>query len=325
MKTKSELLKLAFDEVRKSRNNAISLKEKKLKSLAASAPELLKIENEMIGIGAKAAIAAAKGGAALSLETIKAHTKKLSQTRTLLLHENGLPQDFLEIKYTCKNCNDSGYVNSTICTCVKHMVQKMILVELNRKTPIELSSFSNFNLELYPQELENKGQSSRRKMTDIYMFAEKWSREFSLTSQSLLFAGPTGLGKTHLSLAIANNVIDKGFYVLYASAQDYILELEKERFNSQNQSSSTLEAMIDCDLLIIDDLGVEFTTSFVTSVVYNVINSRLMQQKPTIINTNLTLKELEDKYTARIISRIIGNFAVKIFSGEDIRIKKLRG
>jgi len=319
------MLKLAFDNAKKSRSHAINLRDKKLAGASAAAPELTRIENELSQAGVRAAISAAKGGGTFSIENIKIHTEKLIKERAYILQETGLSPSFLDVQYTCKTCEDTGYVDNNICVCIKNAVQRMILEDLNSKTPIELSSFSNFNLEHYPQELENKGQSCRRKMTDIYMFAEKWSREFTLKSQSLLFAGPTGLGKTHLSLAIANNVIDKGFYVLYASAQDYVLSLEKERFNSQNSENSTLEAMIDCDLLIIDDLGVEFTTSFVTSVIYNVINSRLMHKKPIIINTNLTLKELEDKYTSRIISRIIGNFAVKIFSGEDIRIKKLRG
>ena len=130
--------------------------------------------------------------------------------------------------------------------------------------------------------------------------------------------GSTGLGKTHLSLAIARAAIDKGFGVIYGSVQNLMAKLEQDRFGRGNEGESA-KAMLECDLLILDDLGTEFTTQFVTASMYNLVNSRLLAAKPTIISTNLSMKDLNDKYTERFTSRIIGGYDRLVFLGRDIR------
>ena len=130
--------------------------------------------------------------------------------------------------------------------------------------------------------------------------------------------GATGLGKTHLSLAIANEVTKKGFQVVYDTAQNIFSSLEKEKF-SYNNSYDRENEILGCDLLIIDDLGSEFITNFTTAALYNIINTRINRSKPVIISTNLTETELEDKYTQRVTSRIIGNYVSLLFLGKDIR------
>lgn len=121
------------------------------------------------------------------------------------------------------------------------------------------------------------------------------------------------MGKTHLSLAIAHEAIEKGYGVIYGSAQNMVTNLEKERFQKDNEQQDTNQLMLQCDLLIIDDLGTEFSTSFVTAAIYNIVNTRLMTHKPTIISTNLSMKELEERYTERFASRILGSY-IPLFS-----------
>ena len=135
--------------------------------------------------------------------------------------------------------------------------------------------------------------------------------------------GATGLGKTHLSLAIARAAIGKGFGVIYCSAPNIIGKLEKERFRSARGSTDESDVyLLECDLLILDDLGTEFPTSFSSSTIYNMINSRLMASRPTIISTNLTMRELEKQYSQRLVSRIMGNHVRLEFLGSDVRQKK---
>ena len=135
-------------------------------------------------------------------------------------------------------------------------------------------------------------------------------------------SGATGLGKTFLSLSIASAVIEKGYGVIYSSAQNLLNTLEKEKFS--NSDANTLNAIFDCDLLIIDDLGTEFSTSFTVSTIYNIINTRINMCKPVIISTNLSLSELQEMYSERIVSRFIGEYTILKFAGNDIRqIKKM--
>ena len=145
-----------------------------------------------------------------------------------------------------------------------------------------------------------------------------------MDAPNLLMQGGTGLGKTHLSLAIAHEAIEKGYGVIYGSAQNMVTNLEKERFQKDNEQQDTNQLMLQCDLLIIDDLGTEFSTSFVTAAIYNIVNTRLMTHKPTIISTKLSMKELEERYTERFASRILGSYIPLFFRGKDIRQQKRR-
>ena len=158
-------------------------------------------------------------------------------------------------------------------------------------------------------------------MSQIIDNTISYAKEFSLSSPNLLLYGGTGLGKTHISLAIAKAVIEKGFNVIYISAPDLFTSLEKERFGAEKSSNEIIK-YIECDLLVIDDLGAEFTTSFTTSALYNIINSRLLSSLPTIITANLTPTELTQRYSDRIASRILGCFEHLRFIGNDIRIIK---
>jgi len=136
--------------------------------------------------------------------------------------------------------------------------------------------------------------------------------------------GATGLGKTHLSLAIARQVIDRGYGVVYGSAQNFMLQIERERFG-RTETSESERQLQECDLLILDDLGVEFLTQFVSAAIYNLINTRLMAEHPTIISTNLSISELEGRYSERVMSRIIANYRILPFVGRDVRqLKRMR-
>ncbi len=160
-------------------------------------------------------------------------------------------------------------------------------------------------------------------MRNIFNYCRRYADNFKKDSGNLLFTGATGLGKTHLSLAIAAEAINKGFGVVSGTAQTFALSLERERFTRNEESGDdTLDLLNDCDLLIIDDLGMEISSSYIMSAIYNVIDTRIMLKKPTIISTNLSMLELEKRYTERFVSRVIGFYDRLPFRGKDIRMQK---
>ena len=187
---------------------------------------------------------------------------------------------------------------------------------------IERQRFENFSLEYYKQ-----SEQTYSVMSAIYKVLSKYAQDFSAeTSGNIAMFGGTGLGKTHLSSAVAGKVIEKGHDVYYASALSLFADFEMRRFGNSSSVSAdgNIDRYFDCDLLIIDDLGTEVTNQFTTSCLYDIINSRLNAKKPTIISTNLTQEEFRKRYWDRITSRVLGEYSVLPFCGTDIRSQKLR-
>ncbi len=236
-----------------------------------------------------------------------------------LLKENGYPEDYLEVPYTCKNCSDTGYKGGYVCECRKELLRQLAKEELASVSASEKCRFDNFDLNYYPQPVDSVlGVSPQKRMSEIFEYCKCYAEDFDTESESLYMHGATGLGKTHLSLAIANIVAENGYRVIYDTAQNILSSLEKEKF-SYSGSNERENEILDCDLLIIDDLGSEFSTQFTVAAIYNIVNTRINRSKPVIISTNLTESELEAKYTQRITSRIIGNYVSLLFLGKDIR------
>lgn len=240
----------------------------------------------------------------------KALTQKLKQ----LLRKNGFPEDFLSIKYECDKCSDTGYIGLNMCKCLKDAIRSAEYVSSGLGGLSKRQSFDNFSLAVYPN-------SSYSIMKNIYEYTKSYANNFSSSSKSLLFMGKTGLGKTHVSSAIGKAAIDKGFFVIYESAPSILYDFEKDRFS--NEGAGAFGKYYDCDLLIIDDLGTERATKLSQTWLYTLINTRLVKGRPTIINTNLDHKMLENTYDAPVISRLFGEFVVLLFEGNDIRRQKI--
>lgn len=236
-----------------------------------------------------------------------------------LLKENGYPENYLETPYTCSKCGDNGFVGGYVCECRKDLLKEIAKKELASVSQSDKCSFDNFALDFYREPVDSElGISPRKRMNDILEYCKCYADDFDTESESLYMHGSTGLGKTHLSLAIANVVAEKGYNVIYDTAQNILSSLEREKFSYSNNGEREKE-ILDCDLLIIDDLGSEFSTQFTVAAVYNIVNTRINRSKPVIISTNLTGNELEAKYSQRVTSRIIGNYVSLRFVGDDIR------
>ncbi len=277
------------------------------------------------------AISAAK--AVLGGKDVREQLTKLKESNLALqaelkgyLKEADLPKDYLQAHYQCKYCDDTGFIDGKMCNCLKQLLRKEAYKRLNALTPLSLSTFDSFSLKYYPDVAEKAdGISPKKQMEGVLRYCCNYAEAFSMQSSSIIMQGGTGLGKTHLSLAIANAAIDKGYGVIYGSAQNMVTNLERERFNRDDNTDDTNQLLLSCDLLILDDLGTEFATSFVNAAIYNIVNTRLMAQKPTIISTNLSMYELEQRYTERFVSRVIGSYVRLQFCGKDVRQQKRMG
>lgn len=316
-----EIYLKAREELQRRRSTAESERNRRHDEICLQFPEILEIEREMARTGAEAVRAIGMGQDATKyIEKISKANLGAQKMRESILLENGYPKDYLEIHYTCPDCQDTGYNGQNACSCYFELVKKYAFDEVSKGTPLSLMSFDSFKLDYYPLTKDpDSGLVPREHMSNIFSFCQMYANDFSLKSKSLLLLGRTGLGKTHLSLAIAGEVSKKGYSVVYDSAQNILNKIEKEHFRRSESSSDTLSAVCDCDLLIIDDLGTEFQTNFTLSAIYNIINNRSLTSLPTIISTNLGHKGLTEKYGERIASRIVGEYFTLGFCGNDIR------
>ena len=237
------------------------------------------------------------------------------------LNKAGYPEDYLKEKYTCTVCDDTGFVEGKMCDCLRNTMRQMTYNALCDKLPLERFTFDNFSLENYSDKPDEDGVIPRNRMNSFYSYCKNYAEDFSDESGNILMFGDTGLGKTHLSLAIAGVAAKKGYSVIYGSAQNLLSSIENEKFG-RAVSIGAEQSIHECDLLIIDDLGAEFSTQFTVSAVYNIINSRLMLSKPTIISTNFDFSEIENRYTQRVASRILGDYTIMNFKGKDVRVIK---
>ena len=324
----STIQKTAADKLYERRLSAEKLAERNKAEFFAKCPRAEELDKAITSCGVQAARAVLRGGDVVA-EMKKLRDENLSMQAELksLLAKNGYAENALEPQYHCSKCSDTGYYDvdgrTVVCQCLKQALVKAACDELNRTAPLSLSTFETFSLDYYDKQFDPQiRMSPYALMEKVFKFCKGYADDFSKTSKSIFMEGATGLGKTHLSLAIANEVIKKGFGVVYVSAPTIAQKLEKQHFSRDGGYESLEDLLTDCDLLIIDDLGTEFKSQFTVAQFYNIFNARLLRHKPTIINSNLTMRELEKSYTQRFVSRIWGESTKLNFVGSDIRIRK---
>lgn len=303
-------------ELNRRRKEALLNKEKHHDEVVKKIPEILELEETMSAAGLATVKAVGMGADGENyIMNLARINLKAQEERKALLKKNGFPEDYLDIHYHCSKCEDKGSTNGFVCDCYKSLLRSIEYENLCSKLPIDKCRFDNFKLDYYP---DGAGISPRKRMENVLNYCKAYADDFSKSSRSLLLYGTTGLGKTHLSLAIAGKAVENGFGVIYTSAQNLFNRLEREKFG-RGEDNNTEQSILECDLLIIDDLGAEFSTQFTVSVLYNIINSRDLENKPTIISTNLTPENIKSAYSDRIASRILSNYEILQFDGADIR------
>ena len=299
------------------RQNAASSADERNREVAQRSPDIRTIDAELRTTGLLLFKTACNGG---DITPIRERNVLLTNQRKEALLKLGLPEDYTDIKYTCKKCSDSGYVDGKICSCFREMLIKENIKSSGMGRLIEKQNFENFDLERYRYD-EDVYKRMKSNFIEAKRFAEGLGKDYTGPT-TLLFMGKTGKGKTHISTSIAKVVIERGFDVLYDSAQNIVSAFETDKFKSgYGPYEPIADKYLECDLLILDDLGTEFSTPFTISCLYNLINTRQNRGLATIISTNYSWDALKSKYEDRIYSRIVGTDAqIYYFVGKDQRL-----
>lgn len=303
------------------REQAVLQQERRKAECFTAHPRLEALQWELNQVGLQISKAFLQGGdRKTAIDSLSSQSLRLQEEKNKILSQAGLPKDYLSVQYACGICKDTGVDQGRLCVC-----QKMILKEIERENlrkiaPLDRAAFDNFKLDCYSCDKQANGMSPRQLAESVYTGCVRYAAQFSRKSPSLLFIGATGLGKTHLSLAIANSVIEKGYSVIYGSSNAVFTDMEAARFNRETRPGAYYEQdILNCDLFILDDLGAEFITQFSVSCLYNLVNARLLSGRPTIVSTNFSTLDLEQRYDQRITSRLTNEYTVLRLMGEDIR------
>lgn len=309
-----------------SRQRALSGAELHQQQIYSACPALYGIDREMAQAAMEIASAAMSQDGAAQVERIKAAIMELQGKKMGLLAQMGCDPQSLQPQFNCPHCQDTGFADGKRCRCWQELYRRETAKQLPSSALNGQCSFESFNIDYYPAR-DDGGGNPRQTMERIARICTEYAERVGDGAGSLLFIGKTGLGKTHLSLAIAGRAAQRGCLVKYSSAQGIIDRYERTRFGRSPTADDWdfVAAVGSAQLLIIDDLGSEFVTSFSQSVLYNIINDRMMNDMATIISTNLDAAKLTSVYEQRISSRILCGYTALGFSGKDIRLMKRMG
>ena len=311
------VVRAARDRLERRRREAETTAAARREQWCARIPRLREIEREKTAAIPELTHAILTGEET-AIDGIRQKNLRLQQEMGDILRASGCDYDNFEPQYTCKQCGDTGYVGGVVCDCYRRLLQEEACRALSSLSAMRLTDFASMRLDYYEDRVDPKlGVSPRQHMQDIIAYCRDYAACFTPAADSLLLQGATGIGKTHLCLAIARRVTEQGYGVVYGSVQPLIRRLEAEHFGrTQGDSEAQLTS---CDLLVLDDLGMEFDTPFSRACLYNVLNARLLEGRPTVISTNLSFTALQERYGDQIASRISGGFVPLLCVGKDIR------
>ena len=302
------------------RANAIALAESRALELRSRSPEIAELDDELRQTSMQIMKTAVSGG---DIAPIKERNLYLNAKRREAIRRLGLPEDYDTVKYTCAECGDTGWRGATMCSCLQELYSKEQTRTLSEQLDLASHSFDTFQIEYYSAQPDPKtGRSPRQNMELAYEVCLNYAQKFpSFYFKNLFLSGAPGLGKTFLSACIARSVSDRGHSVVYTSASDAFAVFEDRKFDRDTGAKDETRRYLNCDLLILDDLGCELTTALTQANLYTLINSRLVAGKRTVISSNLSPDDLRRRYTPQIASRLEGEFRPLPFFGEDIRLK----
>lgn len=315
-----ELRNKAEDILQQRRDNVKMEQELRSSEAMMKIPELADIQRGLsqVGLGISQLFFYGEESEA-KLNELRDKSKELVAKREKLLVQNGFAPDALKPQYTCSYCEDKGFIDGRICKCHRELLIELMRKQVSRLAPIDKCTFSNFSLDYYSVQPNETGISPRNRAEKVLEACRNYSQNFSMDSKNLLFVGGAGLGKTHLSLAIMNVVINKGYYACYGTSQNICDDLQSEQFGRTDNITYTKKQVLNCDLLVLDDLGTEIENQYSIATLYNIINTRILSGKPTIISTNHNIGSFDDKYDKRITSRLMGEYVQLYLFGDDIR------
>ncbi len=292
--------------------------EKRKKEIYETIPEYRDIDNKIASESIKAGLAALSTNAPADTEALTDAIEELTRKKALLLTGAGYSINYLNPPYVCPDCKDTGYIGNEVCHCFKQAMLDNTYQQSNASMLLKEENFDTLSHEYHTGEELTK-----------FIEAEKASRNFVLNFETentnILFKGTAGTGKSFLSNCIANELIKKGYSVIYSSSVSLFEKISSYTFSKDKSSlDNPLKDIYTCDLLVIDDLGSELTNQFVCSELFSIVNERHLRDKSTVISTNLDFSEISARYTERTFSRLYSYYDIYDLSGNDVRIYKKR-
>lgn len=326
------VLARAADRLEKRRKAQAAQREKLRREVLTKLPQAGELDRQITRTLPQIIAAALRQGEDPQAAIQGLKTRNLAQQQQLadLLTRNGYAVDALEDVPFCPHCGDSGWQGTRMCSCFRELCSQEQIRELSSRLDLGGQSFPQFRLDLYDNQFDPAyGRSPRQNMEKIFALCQSYAEQFGkFPVKNLFLHGGTGLGKTFLSACIAQKVSQKGFSVVYDTAGNIFAQFEEKKFSRDmeniQQARDVTRKYLNCDLLILDDLGSELTTPFVQSALYQLINTRLTGGLCTVISSNLDMHDIRRKYTPQIASRLEGEYRPLPFFGEDIRLKKNR-
>lgn len=307
-----------YEKIRTDENRKLMKRREEIKN---KYPEILELDTTIQKLCLNLSMAALRGITDPNeLNSIKEEITDLRAKKYEMLVSHGYNPDYLNLHYNCPKCKDTGFIGIEKCSCFKSKLIKLYYKDSDLEEAVKTNNFKNFNINLYPNhKLNDERYTPRKNIEDILEYITgEYLPNFKNSNTNLLFYGNSGTGKTFLSWCIAKELLDKGFLVVYKTSDDLLRALKDIKFNNDTDLENLL---INCDLLIIDDLGSEQITDFSSTELFTLINKKILKNKKMLISTNLSLPLISKRYSERISSRIIGEFKLFKFFAEDIRIQ----
>lgn len=306
-----------YEKIQEDEKKALRNRKEEIK---LTVPKVMELDNEIQKLSISLPMSILRGIPEEELNTVRENITTLREKKYELLTANGYPMDYLTLHYQCTKCKDTGFIGNKKCSCYKSKLVKLYYQTSELENSLHNCNFKNFNINLFSSTYDNNHKYTQKKnMEMIYEFIiGGYLPNFEKSNTNLLFYGESGTGKTFLSWCIAKELLDKGFLVVYKTSDDLLRALKDIKFNNDTDLENLL---INCDLLIIDDLGSEQITDFSSTELFTLINKKILKNKKMLISTNLSLPLISKRYSERISSRIIGEFKLFKFFAEDIRIQ----
>lgn len=307
-----------YEKIRTDENRKLMKRREEIKN---KYPEILELDTTIQKLCLNLSMAALRGITDQNeLNNIKEEITDLRAKKYEMLVSHGYNPDYLNLHYNCPKCKDTGFIGIEKCSCFKSKLIKLYYKDSDLEEAVKTNNFKNFNINLYPNhKLNDERYTPRKNIEDILEYITgEYLPNFKNSNTNLLFYGNSGTGKTFLSWCIAKELLDKGFLVVYKTSDDLLRALKDIKFNNDTDLENLL---INCDLLIIDDLGSEQITDFSSTELFTLINKKILKNKKMLISTNLILPLISKRYSGRISSRIIGEFKLFKLFAEDIRIQ----
>lgn len=310
-----------YDERQSASRALLSARQKEIEQ---NLPAYAALQQQIIDNSMEYARTALFGADSEGAQELRRQNEELSKKKEALLLASGYPADYLSPVYVCKDCKDTGFIGDERCHCFKQAVVDLLYTQSGLASVLDAENFDTFSFEYYNHTAvdQKTGLTPRQNMERIHSVCNSFVNSFDTEFNNLLFYGNSGLGKTFLSHCIAKELLGSAHTVLYLTAYELFDILGKAMYEEDEGFTASSEHILDCDLLIIDDLGTELANAFTLSRLSLCINERFLNRRSTIISTNFGVQELADHYGERNFSRIFSSYTPLRFFGEDIRLKK---